>query len=72
MKTITLPMFDETGELSVIVIEALANGATSANNPYDSNTFFLTFPKAADARAVLLMLDTMAANGDPVDDQPTE
>lgn len=45
-------MLDHDG-ISDLVIEAMSNGATSANIPGDPDNFTLTFSKAATAAAFL-------------------
>ncbi len=58
MTKIELPMMDTTGKLSPLVIEALANGATSATK--DDDTITLSFEDEADPILAQLQALTLA------------
>lgn len=72
MKTVSLPFYDATGDLTPLVIEAMANGATSALG-IPNETVLLTFDKAADAKAFEAKVGALAVEIDaPGDDKPAD
>lgn len=60
MKTIQLPALDHTGTLSPHVLQAMLDGATSANDPTSRDHILLTFKTAKDAAAFAKLVGVLA------------
>ena len=58
MNTVTLPFLDHTGTLTPLVIEALADGATSDHHPTEADMILLTFPTKIAAKAFAAKIAT--------------
>lgn len=69
MKTIQLPALDHSGTLSPHVIQAMLDGATSANDPSSRDHILLTFRTAKDAQAFAKLVGVLA---EPEDDAKVE
>ncbi len=69
MKTIQLPALDHSGTLSAHVIQAMLDGATSANDPTSRDHILLTFKSAKDAAVFAKVVGVL---GEPEDDVNVE
>lgn len=57
MKMIRLPMFDQSGELTPIVIAALSRGATASNDPADPSNVIILMVEDDDPAVALLAVE---------------
>lgn len=68
MHNIYLPFLDNTGQLTPLVIAAMAAGATSDHNPDTLGLITLSFDDEEALEAFAEAVDALSPGNDPVDD----